>query len=110
MAQRWIRRRAHTRRTEAGDEIRVTAHWALIGAGTPEPGRQPFSSTCPACGAHVTSIPMPNGGWIHIEPSVIHARVKHPCLSLGDDIADRRDGATEDLFAHIESIQEPKAI
>lgn len=41
---------------------------------------------------------MPNKGWGHFEGGGGLSRVKHPCFNVGDDLSNKKDNATLDLF------------
>ncbi|MEM7730954.1 MAG: hypothetical protein AAF311_17130, partial [Pseudomonadota bacterium] len=70
MTWKWIKRRAHKRALESGGETPVVSHWALVATAGEPARRTPFTSACPECGAEIRTVPMPNGGWIHVEPDV----------------------------------------
>lgn len=97
MKPQWIRRRAHTRRLLKGGATYVRANWALrCSKGVSKSGS--YRHPCPHCGASVTSVHMPNGGWAHFEGGKGLGRVKHPCLHIGDGLSKKRDDQTGDLF------------
>jgi hypothetical protein len=60
-----------------------------------------YRHPCPYCGASITSVNMPGGGWAHFEGAKGLRRVKHPCLHIGEGLSNKRDDQTADLFAEI---------
>lgn len=98
MQPRWIRRRAHIRRRPKGGSTYVRESWALwLSAAERETAS--YRHPCPYCGALITSVNMPNGGWAHFEGAQGLGGVKHPCLHRGEGLSKKRDGQTPDFFA-----------
>ena len=93
-----VYRKAHTRRLQSGDVVHVAASWILRELGDRTQYKSRHEHNCPACGAKVRSVKMPNGGWVHYEVAGGLHSVKHPCFYLGDGIARQKDSETLDLF------------
>lgn len=102
MTEQWHYRKAHSRRKLTGGTASVRGGWVFRGKsgskGVTAPGR-----SCPVCGSPVVSAKMPNGRVVHFEGRKGLARVKHPCLHLGEGLGKRRDKDTPDLFEALES-------
>ena len=91
----WHLRREHYRWLPAGRAVRVRQAWVC------QEGSQKgnaFKRVCPNCGADITSVRMPRGGWAHFEGRKGLTHLKHPCLHLGEKLSRRRDSKTLDLF------------
>jgi hypothetical protein len=99
MVQGWIRRRAHTRHLARGRVAFVRESWAF----QRHDGlcRRSYRHKCPHCGARIITVSMPNGGWAHFEGREGLARIKHPCLHIGEGLSRMRDEQTADLFANL---------
>lgn len=90
MGSFWIKRKAHIRKLKTGLVAYVRENWAFCCFKKNTAYRHP----CPQCGKEITSIHMPNGGWVHNEAP----NIKHACLHRGEDLSKKRDDATPDLF------------
>jgi hypothetical protein len=103
MTRRWVRRRAHTRRSRSGWTTVVRANWASYDLTQKERKRAGGHKyrICPQCGAKIITRRMPNGGWAHFEAAEGLERVLHPCLHRGRGLSRRRDEQTLDLFEDI---------
>ena len=100
MEPHWIKRRAHIRHVSKGRSVPVHESWIRY-----SPAKQPQERSqqkCPYCGAKITTVPMPNGGWAHFEGGKGLKRVKHPCFHLGEGLSIKRDDQTPDLFDYLE--------
>ena len=97
MATRWVRRRAHQRRSTSGFSVSVRESWELRPARDKR-SAQSYRHPCPDCGALVVSVHMKRGGWAHFEGGRGLGRVKHPCFNRGEGLGRHRDDETPDLF------------
>jgi len=97
MTGRWIRRKAHRRRSISGGTTLVRETWELRSNRTKKQTRT-YRHPCPKCGALVVSVHMKRGGWAHFEGASGLGRVKHPCFHRGEGLGRTRDDETPDLF------------
>lgn len=100
MGSRWIRRRAHHRRSKSGGATFVRESWEFRPEGSKKRASA-YRHRCPACGAAVLSVHMKNGGWAHFEGGKGLGSVKHPCFHRGERLSRRRDNETPDFFDKI---------
>lgn len=91
----WVKRQAHRRIIKSGGLTYVRESWAFYDF-TAKKRSKKYQHLCPMCGTKITSIHMPNGGWVHRENGL--KDVKHPCLHRGDGLSRRKDKDTRDLF------------
>lgn len=108
-APRLARRSSHPRCSKSGRPVMVREHWVL---GKPCVTERKSSSRhpCPKCGTQIISVRMPNGGWVHFERRFSLAKLKRPCMHIGEtigscncglilDLSDRKHGYAEILRA-----------
>lgn len=98
MPNSWFKRKEHTRRLASGKLTFVSACWVPCKMSSHDTTRRRTRS-CPQCGAVISTVKMPNRGWVHFETGKGLSRVKHPCLHRGEGLSRRRDKDTPDLFA-----------
>ncbi len=96
MVDRWIKRRAHTRRIRSGRQVPVAAAW--IPSFEKGKVKQNYRRSCPSCGALVLTVRMPRGGWGHFNGAPGLGKIKHPCMYLGQGLGRRRAIDMDDLF------------
>ena len=101
MKSRWIKRRAHPRKTKPGRVISVREAWVFC-AGKSGKKHDSYRHECPHCGAKIISVHMPNGGWPHFEGGPALGKVKHPCLHRGEGLPKTRDEQTLEMFEDTE--------
>jgi ribosomal protein S27AE len=97
MKSRWIKRRAHQRRSKSGGSTFVRATYELR-AERSKQRASAYRHPCPHCGAGVLSVHMNRGGWAHFEGAKALRSVKHACFYRGEGLGRRRDDDTPDLF------------
>lgn len=101
MPNSWFKRKQHLRRLASGKCVWVSACWIPCGMSSSDKTRQRTRS-CPQCGAIISTVRMPNRGWVHFETGKGLSRIKHPCLHRGERLLRTRDSDTPDLFAENE--------
>jgi len=105
----WFKRKQHLRRLASGKHVPISACWVPNGMNSPDKTSR-RTHPCPQCGAIISTVRMPNRGWVHFETGKGLSHIKHPCLHLGEGLSRKRDNDTQDLFAENETAPRQKQV
>jgi hypothetical protein len=101
MSVQLVYRKPHDRKLKSGGYARVAGSWFIRERRQDTQDTGMFKHQCPMCGAKVRSVRMPNGGWVHFEADSGLRSMKHPCFYIGEDMLQRKDPNTLDLFRRL---------